>query len=151
MKIYCIVTVLVNIISLLVFRSNIRLSIASIVPAVVIALLTLWSFFYNEQKSKKEPGDTSYTVSGERFSEEEQKGLYECLSKAFHIMIPFCIPFVFFFFDFVKVCSVGLYFFGIIFGRIMFNKKYSAAVRTRIEKEKNELESQIKKEENGRF
>lgn len=151
MKIYYTITIGANIVSLLIFRQHIRLSMASAVPAVVIFLLALWSFFYNEQRSKKVRGDTSYTVSGERFSEEEQKALFSCFSKSFRIMIPLCIPFVFFFPDFVKVCSVGLCFFGIFFGRMMFNKKYSATVRTRIEKEKSELETQLKKEENGRF
>lgn len=149
MIIYYIICLILNLISIFVFRDYINFGYASSVPLVVMAVLSFWAFFYNEQKTKKTMGDTAYTVSGERFSEEEQKSLYACLAKSAVIFIPLCVPFVLFFSTAVKAVSVVFVILTIILGRFAFNMKYSNSVKERISKESRELEEQLKKEENG--
>ncbi|MBE6587428.1 MAG: hypothetical protein E7647_03325 [Ruminococcaceae bacterium] len=150
MIIYYVICLILNLISVFAFRDSLNLGYTSAVPLVVIAILAFWAFFYNEQKTKKTTGDTAYTVSGERFSEEEQKELYGCISKSACMLIPLCVPFVFFFGAAVKAISIAFVFISIVLGRLIFNFKYSNSVKERINKEQKELEEQLKKEENGK-
>ena len=94
-------------------------------------------------------GDTSYTALGERFSKEERSALYICLSNSFRVIIPFCLPFVLFFPNYIKAFSVLMYFAAIILGRWTFNCKHKEEINARLSRERRELEEQIKKEENG--
>ncbi len=151
MIIYYVICLILNFISVFVLRDYLNFGYTSAVPLVVMAILAFWAFFYNEQKTKKTMGDTAYTVSGERFSEEEQKELYGCISKSACILIPLCLPFVFFFGATVKAISIAFVFISMILGRLIFNFKYSNSVKERINKEQKELEGQLKKEENGKM
>ncbi len=151
MIIYYVICLILNFISAFVLRDYLNLGYTSAVPLVVLVILAFWAFFYNEQKTKKTMGDTAYTVSGERFSEEEQKALYACLSKSACMLIPLCVPFILFFSGAVKAVSVVFVFVTIVLGRLIFNVKYSNAVKERINKEQKELEEQLKKEENGKM
>ena len=151
MIIYYVICLILNFISVFVLRDYLNFGYTSAVPLVVMAILAFWAFFYNEQKTKKTMGDTAYTVSGERFSEEEQKALYACLAKSACLMIPLCVPFVLFFSGAVKAVSIAFVFAAIVLGRWIFNVKYLSSVKERINKESKELEEQLKKEENGKM
>ncbi len=151
MIIYYTICLLLNVISVFVFYDFTCFNIASAVPLIVMAVLAFWAFFYNEQKTKKTMGDTAYTVSGERFSEEEQKAFYACLSKSACILIPLCLPFTFFFSGAIKAISIVFVFAAIFGGRAIFNVKYKNSVKERINREAKELKEQLKKEQNGKI
>ena len=138
-----------NIIFLIAFSRFLNITVCSIVPMIVLLLLTVWSFYYKEQGRQMPLGDTSYTALGERFSKEERSALYICLSNSFRVIIPFCLPFVLFFPNYIKAFSVLLYFAAIILGRWTFNCKHKEEINARLSRESCELEEQIKKEENG--
>jgi len=151
MIVYYVIALVANIISLIVLSNCISITIVSIVPVIVFILLAIWSFYYKEQSRQKYQGDTAYTVKGDRFSKEEQNNLHTCLSNSFSMMIPLCVPFIFFFPNHIEAFSVVLYFVGIILGRGMFDCRYKKEVEERLSREKRELEEQIKKEEIGKL
>lgn len=149
MIVYYTISLIISVVSFCLLSEIRNISTLSVIPIVVAALLIFWSIYYSSQQNKKTPEDSSYTVSGERFTVDERIKLYSCLSKGFQIMIPVCVPFVLFFNDYVKMFSVLIYFAGIIVGRIFFSIRYSKEVKARINSERKDLENQLKREENG--
>ena len=150
MSIYYIVHILVNVVLLLVFRTNITIDFLSIVPIFLIVLMFIQAPMFRTDIHRSSAGDTAYSTGNTiRLTDDELEKQYKYIRYSFYGLLPFLFPFVFFFSSYTKLCSIIPYILSYIVGNFIFKIKYAKIIKARIETEKKELRRQIQNEEFG--
>ena len=140
----------VNIVLLIILSAYIELHILSVLPVFLIALMFLQTTTFKVNSKNDAIGDTAYSVGNSvRLTEEEKECLYSYLKRSFLICIPFEIPLIFFLPSYWKLIGIIPYILAYTIGGIVFKLKKGKSIQDRINKEKRELEEQIKREELG--
>ena len=140
----------VNIVLLIILSAYIELHILSVLPVFLIILMFLQTTTFKVNSKNDAIGDTAYSVGNSvRLTEEEQECLYSYLKRSFLICIPFEIPLIFFLPSYWKLIGIIPYILAYTIGGIVFKLKKGKSIQDRINKEKRELEEQIKREELG--
>lgn len=140
----------VNIVLLIILSAYIELHILSVLPVFLIILMFLQTTMFKVNSKNDAIGDTAYSVGNSvRLTEEEQECLYSYLKRSFLICIPFEIPLIFFLPSYWKLIGIIPYILAYTIGGIVFKLKKGKSIQDRINKEKRELEEQIKREELG--
>lgn len=150
LRIYYGCHIVVNIALLIIFSAYIELHILSALPVFLIILMFLQTTMFKVNSKNDAIGDTAYSVGNSvRLTEEEQECLYSYLKHSFLICIPFEIPLIFFLPSYWKLLGIIPYILAYTIGGIVFKLKKGKSIQDRINKEKRELEEQIKREELG--
>ncbi len=142
--IYMVICVILNIVAIIVFKEHLQISEMSSLSVTFMLLLGFMAWSFGIAKRGEMPLNAGNSTD---LSNEEIAKLGEVLRTVSLGMIPFMIPFVFFFNDKIKVivpavmlCSmviVGLFAFRIIYGK---------KIKARLEKEEKERIEQEKRE-----
>ncbi len=143
--VYYIVAVSANIVSVLVFRNYINISVMSTIPLILIVLSVFQAVYFNKHN------ELNTTAYGSGFTKNEEAELSKYTSKSLLSVIPVMIPFILFFDSLLKIISVLLYIFGFIAGPVIYKIKHRDDLNSRINREKKELEEQKKREEMGNW
>ena len=147
LAIYIFITLFLNVLSAFVFYKNLHISILSLVPVALIAVMLFQAIYYK----KGTPENEVSTAYGSGFNNKEQSALLKYASKTLFAGIPLLIPFVFFFTDAIKILSVFVYIVSFAAGIVYYRIKHKEELENRINEEKRQLEEQIKKEEQGKW
>ena len=149
-SIYYIVHLVVNLVLLVAFRSNIVIDFMSGVPVFLIALMLIQAPLIRVDMHRTSLGDTQYSaVNMVRLTDDELEKQYKYTRYAFYGLIPFVFPFIFFFSSYAKLCSIIPYILAYVVGNVIFRFKYGKTIKARLEAEKEELRKQIQNEELG--
>ena len=147
MVIYYCITVLANIAALFIFHKHINISVLSVIPISLIAIMIFQINFF--KTGKKENGfGTTY---GSNFSDNEENQLFSFASASLICAIPWMIPFILFFPSIVKVISILVYIIGLVGGLILYRIKNKGKIVNRIDAEEKERQEQEKKEQLGKW
>ena len=150
--IYYALMLVVNILSVVLFRDSISIDFFSVLPAFLIILMCIQASMFKVDMHISSVGDTAYSTSNTvRLTDEELKKQYEYLKYSFYILIPFVVTFIFFFDSYLKLLSVIVYIFAYILGGIIFIIKNGKSIKKRFESEKEELSKQKQNEELGKW
>ncbi len=140
----------INVALLIVLSSYTKLHILSVLPIFLIALMFFQITLFKVNTKNDTIGDTAYSVGNSiRLTEEEQKCQYSYLKHSFLFCIPFEIPFIFFLSSYWKLLGIIPYALAYMIGGIVFKIKKGKEIQCRINKEKKELEEQLRREEMG--
>ena len=149
-SIYYIVHLVVNLVLLVAFRSNIVIDFMSGVPVFLIALMLIQAPLIRVDMHRTSLGDTQYSaVNMVRLTDDELEKQYKYTRYAFYGLIPFVFPFIFFFSSYAKLCSIIPYILAYVVGNVIFKFKYGKTIKARLEAEKEELRKQLQNEELG--
>ena len=147
MVIYYCITILANIAALFIFHKYINISVLSVIPVSLIAIMIFQINFF--KTGKKENGfGTTY---GSNFSDNEENQLFSFASASLTCAIPWMIPFILFFLSPVKLLSVLIYVLGLAGGPILYKFKNRGKITNRISAEEQERREQEKKEQLGKW
>ena len=147
MIVYYCVTILANLIALFVFFKSINITVLSILPIVLIALMIFQSLFFKNEK--QESGfKTNY---GSNLSQSEENKMSNCASTFMLATIPWMIPFVIFFSSPIKILSVLVYIIGFIGGAVLYKLKNKGKITSRVDFEEAERREQEQKEQLGKW
>lgn len=139
---YYIAHLIINILLLVFLWDKVNIDLLSLLPLFVIAFMGLQILVFKSFE-KDSAANSAYPIANTAsLTENEQSNLYSCITLSFFILLPFEIPFIFFF-AYAKFFSAIPYAFAFILGRIIFRIKHEKAVRERLENEKNELKDQL--------
>ncbi|MBQ4071023.1 MAG: hypothetical protein IJD51_01235 [Clostridia bacterium] len=142
--------IVLNITFLLMFTEHIELHILSALPAFLIILMLFQITLFKVTAKNDTVGDTAYSVGNTvRLTEEEQACQYSYLKHSFLFCIPFEIPLIFFLSSYWKLIGIVPYILAYIIGGVVFKVIRGNAIQERINREKKELEEQIRREEIG--
>jgi len=142
---YYIAHLIINILLLVFLWDKVNIDLLSLLPIFIIAFMGLQIFVFKSFQQDS-GADSAYPIANTAsLTENEQSNLYSCITLSFFILLPFEIPFIFFF-AYAKFFSAIPYAFAFILGRIIFRIKYEKAVEIRLENEKKELTEQNFKE-----
>ena len=119
MIIYYCITILANIAALFIFHKYINISVLSVIPVSLIAIMIFQINFF--KAGKKENGFR--TTYGSNFSDNEENQLFSFASASLICAIPWMIPFILFFLSPVKLLSVLIYVLGLAGGPILYKIK----------------------------
>ena len=147
MIVYYCITLLANFIAIFIFHKNINISVLSIIPLILIALMIFQAYFF--KKEKVENGFR--TTYGSNLTADEENKILDSGSTFLFATIPWIIPFIFFFPSFVKILSVLVYIIGLIGGLILYRIKNKGKIVDRIDVEEKERQEQQMKEELGKW
>ena len=127
LSIYYFIHIAINIVLIVCFRSHINVHLLSILPVFFSCLMAFQVTLFKVENQRSATGDTAYSVGNAvRLTDEEMDCQYSYLRHSFLV----CIPFE-------------------IIGGIIFKVKKGKEIQDRINKEKIELEEQIRREEMG--
>lgn len=142
--------IVVNIALLIIFSAYLELHLLSLLPAFLIVLMLFQATHFNLDTKNDTVGDTAYSVGNTvRLTEEEQACQYSYLKHSFLFCIPFEIPLIFFLSSYWKLIGIVPYILAYIIGGVVFKVIRGNAIQERINREKKELEEQIRREEIG--
>jgi fatty acid desaturase len=147
MIIYYCITIIANIVAIFIFHKSINISVLSIVPISLIAIMIFQINFFKAEK--KENGFR--TTYGSNFSDNEANQLFSSASTFLIGAIPWIIPFILFFSSPVKLLSVLIYVLGLAGGPILYKIKNRGKITNRISAEEQERREQEKKEQLGKW
>lgn len=149
-SIYYIVHIVINIVLLFAFRTNITIDFLSVVPVFLIVLMLIQAPMFKVDMHRNSIGDTAYSTGNTvRLTDDELEKQYEYTRYSFYGLIPFVFPFIFLFSSYAKLCSIIPYIIAYVVGNVIFKVKYGKAIKARLESEKEELRKQIQNEELG--
>ena len=142
--------VIINIVLLFAFYSLIKIHVLSLLPIFLIALMSFQTILFKVDTKNNTAGDTAYSVGDTvRLTEEEQTLQYAYLKHSFLLCIPLELPLIFFLPSYWKLIGIIPYILAYIIGGIVFKVKNGKAIRDRTDREKKELEDQMRMEELG--
>lgn len=147
MIIYYCITILANIAALFIFHKYINISVLSVIPVSLIAIMIFQINFFKIEK--RENGFR--TTYGSNFSDNEENQLFSFASASLICAIPWIIPFILFFSSPVKLLSVLIYVLGLAGGPILYKFKNRGKITNRISAEEQERREQEKKEQLGKW
>lgn len=147
MIIYYCITIIANIVAIFIFHKSINISVLSIVPISLIAIMIFQINFFKAEKIENGFG----TTYGSNFSDNEENQLFSFASASLICAIPWMIPFILFFSSPVKLLSVLIYVLGLAGGPILYKFKNRGKITNRISAEEQERREQEKKEQLGKW
>ena len=147
MIIYYCVTIIVNIISIIVFYENVNISGLSIIPILLTVLMIFQSFMFKNEKI-----ENGFRIkSASNLTASEENGMLNSGSVFLFAMIPWMVPFVFFFSSLIKILSILVYVIGLIGGFAIYRLKNKEKISDRMTSEEKERQEQEKKEQLGKW
>ncbi|MBQ7335263.1 MAG: hypothetical protein IJW92_02170 [Clostridia bacterium] len=145
--IYYSATIFMNIVAAIVFHEYINITIMSIIPVFVFALMLFQAFYFRHEKIE----NGFRTAYGSNLNEDEENRIHTYISNSLFITIPFLVPFALFLPSGVKLISLLIYALGFITGDIVFRIKNKSTIHKRFDAEKEELKRQKENEELGKW
>lgn len=147
MVIYYCIMIFINVIFSIIFRNYINITYLSLIPLFFIGLMVFQIVFFKTHKIEN-GFKTNY---GSNFTAEEENEMQKNVANFILVIIPFMIPFIFFFPSFVKVLSIMLYIVSLLGGIIIFRFKNKDIIVSRADREEKERIEQEKKEQLGKW
>ena len=147
MLIYYCVTIIANIVAIFVFYKSINIDGLSLIPLCLIALMVFQAIFFKNEKVE----DNSRTAYGSNLTTDEENKMLFSGSTFLLAMIPWMIPFIFFFPSFVKVLSILIYIIGLVGGLVLYRFKNKERINKRMKVEETQRQEQEKKEQLGKW
>lgn len=150
MVFYYIIAVILNIVSIILFFSNINITVFSVIPVAVMAIMAFQAFYFKSESKEKSEMSTAYSADNV-YTEAEEKSLLQYVATVLLIAIPLFVLFALFFNNIVKIFSIFLYMICLALGGIIYRVKNKGSINRRVNAEKKELEEQRKNESLGKF
>ena len=147
MIIYYCITIIANIVAAIVFYKNINVTVLSVMPLLLIALMIFQALLFKNEKVE----NGFRTAYGSNLTADEENKMLDSGSSFLLATIPWMIPFILFFPSIVKVLSILIYFVGLVGGLILYRIKNKGKIVNRIDAEEKERQEQEKKEQLGRW
>ena len=147
MRIYYCITALANIISVIAFYKNINITVLSVLPLALIALMIFQAILLKGERAEN-GFETAYASN---LTADEQNTMSNIGSAFLLATIPFMIPFVIFFSSPVKLISILVYIVGLLGGGVIYRLKNNGKIKKRVENENKERIEQEKKEQLGKL
>ncbi len=147
MIIYYCITIIANIVAAIVFYKNINVTVLSVMPLLLIALMIFQALLFKNEKVE----NGFRTAYGSNLTADEENKMLDSGSSFLLATIPWMIPFILFFPSIVKVLSILVYFVGLVGGLILYRIKNKGKIVNRIDAEEKERQEQEKKEQLGRW
>ena len=146
-NIYYTAMVILNFLSLILFRKSIHVEYLSLIPLCLLGN-SIFQAYYHAHRKTEEP-NTTYSAKS-NITEREWEQVVRYTVDSHLITIPLYLPFIFFF-SWGKILSFVLFVVSFLGGDIMFRLRYGREWKRRCDWEKNELCEQEQKEEVGRW
>ncbi len=147
MIIYYCITIIANIVAAIVFYKNMNVTVLSVMPLLLIALMIIQALLFKNEKVE----NGFRTAYGSNLTADEENKMLDSGSSFFLATIPWMTPFILFFPSIVKVLSILVYFVGLGGGLILYRIKNKGRIVNRIDAEEKERQEQEKKEQLGRW
>ena len=147
MIIYYCITIIANIVAAIVFYKNINVTVLSVMPLLLIALMIFQALLFKNEKVE----NGFRTAYGSNLTADEENKMLDSGSSFLLATIPWMIPFILFFPSIVKVLSILIYFVGLVGGLILYRIKNKGKIVNRIDAEEKERQEQEKKEQLERW
>ena len=147
MIIYYCITIIANIVAAIVFYKNINVTVLSVMPLLLIALMIFQALLFKNEKVE----NGFRTAYGSNLTADEENKLLSSSSSFLFATIPWMIPFVLFIPAIVKVLSILVYIIGLVGGLILYIIKNKGKIVNRIDAEEKERQEQEKKEQLGKW
>ena len=147
MIIYYCITIIANIVAAIVFYKNINVTVLSVMPLLLIALMIFQALLFKNEKVE----NGFRTAYGSNLTADEENKMLDSGSSFLLATIPWMIPFVLFFPSIVKVLSILVYFIGLVGGLILYRIKNKGKIVNRINAEEKERREQERKEQLGQW
>ena len=147
MIIYYCITIIANIVAATVFYKNINVTVLSVMPLFLIALMIFQALLFKNEKVE----NGFRTTYGSNLTADEENKMIDSGSSFLLATIPWMIPFVLFFPSIVKVLSILVYIVGLVGGLILYRIKNKGRIVNRMDAEEKERQEQEKKEQLGRW
>ena len=119
----------------------------SALPLFLMVLMYVQGGMLRGSSSNREER-TSY---GGQLEPEEEQQLFSWQSTGLYVFAPWMLPFVFFFSSGFKLCAVGVYLLGWLGGILLFRVRYRKEIASRIQRQKDELHKQERREKDGKY
>ncbi|MBE6641794.1 MAG: hypothetical protein E7619_09430 [Ruminococcaceae bacterium] len=147
MLIYCCIAYLLNLVCIVIFKSELRFTSLSLMPALLTAIMLFQAFYFKSEKT-----DANFqTAHGSVFTAEEQNEIQSYISKALFITAPLILPFAFFFSSPIKLLSILVYIIGYVSAPIIYRAKNKEKINSRLKLEEKQRKEQELNEEMGRL
>ena len=143
MIIYYCITIIANIVAAIVFYKNINVTVLSVMPLFLIALMIFQALLFKNEKVE----NGFRTTYGSNLTADEENKMLDRGSSFLLATIPWMIPFVLFFPSIVKVISILVYIVGLVGGLILYRIKNKGRIVNRMDAEEKERQEQEKKEQ----
>ena len=147
MIIYYCITIIANIVAAIVFYKNINVTVLSVIPLFLIALMIFQALLFKNEKVE----NGFRTTYGSNLTADEENKMLDSGSSFLLATIPWMIPFILFFPSIVKVISILVYIVGLVGGLILYRIKNKGRIVNRMDAEEKERQEQEKKEQLGRW
>ncbi len=147
MIIYYCITIIANIVAAIVFYKNINVTVLSVMPLFLIALMIFQALLFKNEKVE----NGFRTAYGSNLTADEENKMLDSGSSFLLVTIPWMIPFILFFPSIVKVISILVYIVGLVGGLILYRIKNKGKIVNRMDAEEKERQEQEKKEQLGRW
>ena len=147
MIIYYCITIIANIVAAIVFYKNINVTVLSVMPLFLIALMIFQALLFKNEKVE----NGFRTTYGSNLTADEENKMLDSGSSFLLATIPWMIPFILFFPSIVKVISILVYIVGLVGGLILYRIKKKGRIVNRMDAEEKERQEQEKKEQLGRW
>ena len=146
MIIYYCITIIANIVAAIVFYKNINVTVLSVMPLFLIALMIFQALLFKNEKVE----NGFRTTYGSNLTADEENKMLDSGSSFLLATIPWMIPFILFFPSIVKVISILVYIVGLVGGLMLYRIKDKGRIVNRMDAEEKERQEQEKKEQLGR-
>ena len=147
MVIYYCITIIANIVAAIAFYKNINVTVLSVMPLFLIALMIFQALLFKNEKVE----NGFRTTYGSNLTADEENKMLDSGSSFLLATIPWMIPFILFFPSIVKVISILVYIVGLVGGLILYRIKNKGRIVNRMAAEEKERQEQEKKEQLGRW
>ena len=147
MSSYYIAMLLLNLLSLILFRNSIHVAYMSLIPLSLLGDSIFQAYYYANHEAKD--FKTTYSAKS-NITDHEWEQLTRDMINSHLIAIPLYVPFIFFF-TWGKMLSFVLFVAAFLGGSIRFRIRHGKEMQERYRQEKRELNEQQKKEEMGRW
>lgn len=147
MTIYYCITIIANIVAAIVFYKNINVTVLSVMPLFLIALMIFQALLFKNEKVE----NGFRTTYGSNLTADEENKMLDSGSSFLLATIPWMIPFILFFPSIVKVISILVYIVGLVGGLILYRIKNKGKIVNRIDAEEKERQEQEKREQLGKW
>ena len=125
MFIYYCITIFANIAAIFIFYKHINISVLSIIPLFLIALMIFQALLF-----KKERVENGFrTAYGSNLTADQENKMLNSGSTFLFATIPWMIPFILFFASIVKVLSVLVYVLGLVGGLWIYRIKHQREIK----------------------
>ena len=147
MIIYYCITIIANIVAAIVFYKNINVTVLSVMPLLLIALMIFQALLFKNEKLE----NGFKTAYGSNLTADEENKMLDSGSSFLLATIPWMIPFILFFPSIVKVISILVYIVGFVGGLILYKIKNKGRIINRMDAEEKERREQENEEQLGRW